>query len=191
MKPGKCSVSRCQRGVWRRGLCSLHYRRLREHGSTDDPRPTLHARFWSMVDRGGPDDCWLWTGGVTAGGYAQFNVARSKAPGGHRWIYEQVFGRIPDGCEIDHTCHNRDASCPGGVCRHRRCVNPFHLEAVDSRSNKLRGRGPSAINAAKTLCDQGHPFDEENTYLWGGSRYCKTCRREQLRAWRAGQRRAS
>lgn len=31
-------------------------------------------------------------------------------------------------------------------------------------------------NSQKTSCKRGHPFDEENTVVYNGSRHCKRCR---------------
>ncbi len=47
------------------------------------------------------------------------------------------------------------------------------------RVNVLRGRGPTALNAAKTHCKRGHEFTPENTYYRrdsaNGLRQCRTC----------------
>lgn len=42
--------------------------------------------------------------------------------------------------------------------------------------------GPAKINADKTACDRGHPFDEANTHHWTDSdgyqhRQCRACNR--------------
>lgn len=44
-------------------------------------------------------------------------------------------------------------------------------------------RGTAALNASKTHCSRGHPFDEKNTrWLKGGlKRKCKTCENEKAR----------
>lgn len=50
-----------------------------------------------------------------------------------------VNGFLTPGLQVDHTCHEADASCPGGVgCLHRLCVNPAHLEEVTNRENRRR-----------------------------------------------------
>lgn len=36
--------------------------------------------------------------------------------------------------------------------------------------------------ASKTHCPQNHPYDEANTYVYRGSRHCRTCHRERCRA---------
>jgi hypothetical protein len=43
--------------------------------------------------------------------------------------------------------------------------------------NMMRGFGLPAINARKTHCVHGHPFDEANTYRSGGKRCCRACNR--------------
>ncbi len=54
---------------------------------------------------------------------------------------KNIKGKIPNGYNIDHLCHNVDKTCMGGnLCKHRRCVNPEHLEAVTAKVNVRRGR---------------------------------------------------
>lgn len=93
------------------------------------------------------DGCWEWTGQVNHKGYGvlyQRPGYRPRNRKAHRVVYELLVGPIPTGKQLDHQCHNQDKSCPGGVtCRHRRCVNPGHLEPVTPKINTGRGRGPS------------------------------------------------
>lgn len=37
------------------------------------------------------------------------------------------------------------------------------------------------FNARKTHCPQNHPYDEVNTYVHNGHRYCRTCNRTRAR----------
>lgn len=137
------------------------------------------TRFWAKVDKsGGPDACWLWIGGLAGKGYGRFYDG-TRDVYAHRWAWEQANGPIPTDLQIDHVCHNRDSSCPGGECSHRRCVNPAHLEAVDCRTNLLRGNTVTAARAAVTHCPRGHEYTPENTYISSthGGRDCKICRR--------------
>ncbi len=80
-------------------------------------------------------------------------------------MYEWFTGPIPAGMEIDH------------LCRNRACAAPAHLEAVTHHENLLRDETLTAANAAKTHCKRGHLFDEANTMVYRGSRFCLTCRR--------------
>lgn len=128
---------------------------------------TTIERFWGKVDKGGPDDCWLWTGaGLSSRGYGLFyDGARIVAA--HRWSYEQVHGEIPAGLVMHHICHRRA------------CVNPAHLEPVTNRENVLEADGITAEAARKTHCPQGHPYEGDNLYVdRSGRRHCRTCRRE-------------
>lgn len=97
---------------------------------------TQPERFWAKVNRRGPDECWEWTGARVANGYGQVRVDRVLQLA-HRVSWWMVHGRWPT--TLDHTCHNIDLTCRGGVtCPHRRCVNPAHLEEVTQSENLRR-----------------------------------------------------
>lgn len=133
------------------------------------------ARLWVKVAV--TPSCWLWTAGLTSAGYAKFWL-EGKTTLGHIVVYETLVGYIPDGLTLDH------------LCRVRRCVNPEHLEPVTQQVNTLRSPiAPAAINARKTHCPWGHPFDVANT-LWsacrgGAQRQCRACTRNRARQRRA------
>lgn len=126
----------------------------------------------------GPNGCLLYTGTLNNRGYGQITVDGVQKLV-HRAIYELTVGPIPDGMNLDHTCHNRDATCPGGdECTHRRCINVEHLEPVTGAENTRRGKG-GANNGTKTHCTQGHPYDDVNTYVFRGRRYCRACKSDR------------
>ena len=80
--------------------------------------------------------CWLWGGGINAGGYGIFN-AGNKCVLAHRFAWQAQRGEIPDGMAICHKC-----DVPS-------CVNVGHLwlgTNVDNnldRDQKGRSRGGS------------------------------------------------
>lgn len=139
------------------------------------------SEFWTRVEKTG--SCWFWKGGGSKFGYGWVNW-RGERKLAHRFVYELVFGPIPDGLSIDHICHNADPTClDWEACPHRRCVNPDHLEAIPTVENVMRGNSPAAQNARKTHCRHGHPFDELNTYILPGTghRECRECQRVKNR----------
>lgn len=140
-------------------------------------RLTPADRFAAKVDRNGPVSlyrgapgrCHLWTGapagrpdlGQFGEDYGTFWDG-TRMVRAHRFAYEQEHGPIPDRLVVDHRC------------RRRSCVNPAHLEAVDNRTNVLRGAGPTAANARATHCIHGHTLaDAYRTRR--GHRKCRTC----------------
>lgn len=127
------------------------------------------------VDASG--DCWEWTGTTDTAGYGRLWVGTGHVSA-HRAVWEQLVGPIADGLTIDH------------LCRVRHCVNPDHLESVTHGENVRRGYSPPSMNARKTHCVNGHPFDNENTYYEGTWRRCRACNRDkvarQLRRKRSG-----
>lgn len=131
----------------------------------------LIERFWTKVDRRGPDECWPWLDSTAPRGYGRFWDGHRQQQA-HRAAYELLVGPIPDGLQIDHLCRNRG------------CVNPAHLEPVTQRENVLRGIGPTANNAGKTHCKRGHEYTPENTGWQQETRFCRTCRRLTDKEWR-------
>lgn len=129
--------------------------------------------------------CWLWTGALNARGYGSVANGRGGSMLAHRAAWEAGNGEPPEGAQIDHTCHNADQDCPGGVtCKHRRCINPAHLEAVSQSINTrraIRSRRP------REHCPQGHEMTEENTvtYERKHGRIEHICRECKLAAQRA------
>ena len=179
-----CTVEGCQREMLARGVCSPHYQRC-SLGSMPWPayvvlpRPSLPIaeRALRRIERREPGECWPWTGSLSTNGYGQIEDLATdgtrRPRRAHRVVYEALVGPIPDGLDLDHTCHTRDRSCPGGdTCPHRACCNPAHLEPVTRSVNLKRGRNRWR---EKTHCPQGHAYDAENTRFYRGRRYCRTC----------------
>lgn len=148
------------------------------------PGPKLRSatdRFWSKVRK--TNTCWIFQGSPSQRyGFIHVNEGfkRNKNVLVHRFTYELLKGPIPKGFTVDHTCHNSSGCSGGNSCKHRKCVNPGHLEAVLIKVNVLRGAGLSAINAKKQFCRRGHPFSGPNLRLtkgpYGVIRECRTCR---------------
>lgn len=135
-------------------------------------------------------DCWMWTGSMMWKGYGRFHIW-GKAVRAHKFAYMLSNGPVPSGLVIDHVCHNEDAACAGGIsCLHRRCVNPFHLDAKTQRGNVLSSPlAPARINSEKTHCPQGHAYEGENLFVrTNGQRECRACSRDEARRYAAKKR---
>ena len=123
-------------------------------------------RFWSHVRKDSNNECWIWLSSLTEDGYGIFWIDHYHNIRAHRYLYELVKGKIPDGLVIDH------------LCRNPKCVNPNHLEAVTNKENLLRGNGFGGVNSRKTHCKRGHELTPENIYggIKGRGRDCKLCK---------------
>lgn len=99
--------------------------------------------FWQNVEKGAPNECWLWKGTVDAKGYGRFYF-NSLPVLAHRLSYELHTGPIPKGLLI---CHHCDVKL---------CCNPDHLYAGTHKDNNrdrvTRARGMKTITyRGKTL----------------------------------------
>jgi len=137
--------------------------------------PTTVARFLSHWHRESldPAACWLWDAYTNRPKpYGRFRLD-GKLEVAHRVAYRMFVGPIPDGLTLDH------------LCRRPRCVNPFHLEPVTVTENIRRGTQGWNMRQ-RTHCPRGHAYDAANTWTSkAGSRHCRTCIRERMRARRA------
>lgn len=111
-------------------------------------------RFDSKVVEDG--DCLLWSASQNHQGYGKF-WWQGKTITAHRFAYIQLVGPVPDGLQLDHTCHQR------------RCVNPEHLHCVTPKENIANGLHHAA---QRTHCPRGHPYSHRNV---NGDRCCRAC----------------
>ena len=143
-------------------------------------RKTLAERFWTKVQVGTPDECWLWIAAIDTTGYGVINEGgRGRKLYAHRVSYDLNVGPIPEGLELLHACDVRA------------CVNPAHL-SVGTRADNLQDASAKGRLVGRysgmTHCTRGHEFTPENTRLRrraGGGRSCRTCDRDRMRIRRA------
>jgi hypothetical protein len=125
-------------------------------------------RFWTKVERRGPDDCWLWTARRNRNGYGTFWLGRSGVLATH--VALTLSGKPrPEGLIALHSCDNPP------------CVNPNHLRWGTRKENQSEmSERERTMAQRKTHCKNGHPFDAANTRLQishdrAPSRRCRAC----------------
>ena len=91
------------------------------------------ARFWSKVDKHGPNDCWEWTEGRNQKGYGQFHDCNNRPYRAHRVAFAVSYGDTE--LLVLHDCDN-----PA-------CCNPAHLYAGTHDDNRCDcvDRGRAAV----------------------------------------------
>src|SRR5215510_11429686 len=80
--------------------------------------------IFSRTIRDDENGCLLFTGALDKDGYPRISLPGKKGLGS-RVVYEQHYGTIPAGYEVDHICHVR------------RCIEPMHLRALTHRDNVI------------------------------------------------------
>lgn len=178
------------KGKSRRGRCGSCYNRLRRELKVDGTFVPEYTQAPPAAERilreavAGHGGCVLFFRRLSHG-YGRVDQG-GRTVWAYRAVYEALVGQVPEGKVLDHACHTRDTSCPGGEgCIHRRCVNPHHLEPVTEEENWRRGRSASARNLAKTHCPAGHEYSPDNTIIGRRLgrlfRRCRTCHNERER----------
>jgi hypothetical protein len=100
------------------------------------------TRFWGMVSRQGPDECWPWQGDTYGLGYGVF-VWHGKKVGAHEAALSFTTGEV----RLDKldTCHS---------CDNPPCCNPAHLRFDTRLSNVRDMHDRNRARKARKLADE-------------------------------------
>jgi hypothetical protein len=120
--------------------------------------------------------CLVWTGVLPKDGYPRLTHRRY-------WFAPQLVHRIAYALATAHPLDDL-VSIPtlDHLCRTPACSAAAHLEPKTRAENVALGN-PNQ-NERKEVCDTGHAFTPENTYVRpGGTRECRECKRVAAREW--------
>lgn len=108
----------------------------------------LIERFWSKVNKRGPNECWEWIAGANKAGYGSFRV-EGKLEIASRVAFFLTHGRWPYPFCL-HTCDNPP------------CCNPAHLfEGTNKDNQEDKCRKNRQYRAQGTLSWSSKLTDEE------------------------------
>lgn len=128
-------------------------RRLRRHRP---PQAEEIERFWKMVDRRGPNECWPWKHATTSGGYGWFiRAGGEEGIGAHVFAFMVMHGVVPPlGIKVCHTCDN--PPCCNSLAHHflgTDSDNMRDMTAKGRRRGAMPPRRPGASNGRARLTD--------------------------------------
>jgi hypothetical protein len=102
------------------------------------------ARFWKLVDKRGPEDCWEWLGKRTEKNYGRFTWPKKKNVRAHRVAFFLTHGKWPkENCL--HSCDNRP------------CCNPSHLSDGSQQENLRQAFERKRMKAPPRLLGEDNP----------------------------------
>lgn len=104
------------------------------------------------------------------------NVSLGKHLKVHHLVMQAFMGPRPEGIEVLHRDDDRNNPALANLYYGTQSENLYDCV-----------RNGNHVQARKRSCPQGHEFNAENTYHWGGKRFCKPCRIAYQRRYRAGK----
>jgi hypothetical protein len=97
----------------------------------------LPSNIWNGKVVAGPNGCHIFTGCIHSNGYGL--ISKYGLQGyTHRIIYQECWGPIPEGLQVNHRCNIK------------RCVNPLHLYAGTQKENMRDLKETGYIHSEET-----------------------------------------
>jgi len=121
------------------------------------------------------DECIVWNGTLNGAGYPYLHTYKRSI-----LVTRLVLlldGRLVSLDDERLACH---------TCNNPRCINKRHLYAGNKSSNSFDTvKAGTHYVANRTKCGRGHEYTPENTRLYRGVRYCKSCHSLYMRRHRS------
>lgn len=142
MTKKRCGIAGCEKPHLARGMCGMHYRRWRLYGDCSVRHliydPDVKVRLDHYSEQRGA--CREWVGARFESGYGLIRL-EGRTRRAHRVSYESVYGPIPDGLMVRHTCDNPP------------CINPEHLILGTAKDNMT-----DAVTRGRISHGEGHAW---------------------------------
>jgi hypothetical protein len=117
----KCKFEGCLKEAVTMNFCQAHYKQFRQGKELKPLQLQYHGlseydRFMRRVEKGGPKECWNWTGSrMKKDWHGQWRNQVGSIELAHRAAWRMMKGEIPAGLCVLHKCDNPI------------CCNPTHL----------------------------------------------------------------
>lgn len=108
-----------------------------------------------------PAGCWEWAGVRSDRGYGKLGSPGGKQIRAHRWVWELLFGPIPDGMNVLHRCDNPPC------CRPDHLFLGSHLDNAQDRDRKGRDRHITGENHPRARLSQLQAIEIRGKYSLG------------------------
>lgn len=118
------------------------------------PPEDIALRFWRMVSREKPQECWPWKGPIIRKGYGIFWLPNKKHRIAHIMAWELTYGPMPQGFQGNHTCDNPPCCNPAHVYPGTHVENMEDTMYAAQHSGRKRQLTDEHIAAIKALIGQ-------------------------------------
>ena len=109
---------------------------------------TILERLLQRISVNHETGCWFWTGCCNRSGYGMITISSKLCKivsYVHRVMWEEKFGKIPDGLYVCHHCDNPP------------CINPDHLFLGTHQDNMDDGKKKGRFASGERHYQFGHP----------------------------------
>ena len=120
------------------------------------------------------NDCIIWNGTLNGAGYPYLHKDYRSYLVTRLVLW--IDGRLDSNKDKRLACHK---------CNNPRCINKKHLYAGTKSSNSFDSkRSGTHYMGNRDTCSSDHVYTKENTRIYRGVRYCRTCHNIYMKRYR-------